>query len=110
MQRIHKRKSSYVVGAKTPLFVYNKGIKATRTVPWIGNNQRAGYHALWSFPINGAQTDIFTRQYSDQAKANAYMAKKKAKKSNIPQSFAHESDSSNNTQEVVMDLVNSETV
>jgi len=47
--------SSCTVGAKRPIYAYNY----PSNVPWIGNDDRAGYHAAWSFPNNGAQNDIF---------------------------------------------------
>jgi len=43
------------VGAKRPLYAYNQ----PTNVVWEGNDARPGYHASWSFPIDGAQTDIF---------------------------------------------------
>jgi len=46
-----------VVGPKQAIYVYNQGYQNTE---WIGNLDRAGYHNKWSFPIDGAQTDIFT--------------------------------------------------
>ncbi|GAA6060598.1 hypothetical protein JCM10212_004577 [Sporobolomyces blumeae] len=47
--------SSCTTGAKRPIYAYNY----PSNVPWIGNNDRAGYHASWSFPNDGAQNDIF---------------------------------------------------
>ncbi|GAA6005970.1 hypothetical protein JCM11491_004076 [Sporobolomyces phaffii] len=47
--------SSCTKGAKRPIYAYNY----PSNVPWIGNNDRAGYHASWSFPNDGAQNDIF---------------------------------------------------
>lgn len=47
--------SSCTKGAKRPIYAYNY----PTNVPWIGNNDRAGYHASWSFPNDGAQNDIF---------------------------------------------------
>ncbi|GAA5989925.1 hypothetical protein JCM10908_002380 [Rhodotorula pacifica] len=42
-------------GAKRPLYAYNQ----PTNVVLQDNNNRPGYHASWSFPINGAQNDIF---------------------------------------------------
>ncbi|GAA5872986.1 hypothetical protein JCM16303_006904 [Sporobolomyces ruberrimus] len=47
--------SSCTTGAKRPIYAYNY----PSNVPWIGNDDRAGYHASWSFPHDGAQNDIF---------------------------------------------------
>ncbi|GAA5871296.1 hypothetical protein JCM3774_000903 [Rhodotorula dairenensis] len=47
--------SSCTTGAKRPIYAYNN----PTNVPWIGNDDRAGYHASWSFGTNGAQNDIF---------------------------------------------------
>lgn len=47
--------SSCIKGAKRPIYAYN----TPSNVPWIGNDDRAGYHASWSFGTNGAQNDIF---------------------------------------------------
>ncbi|GAA5915517.1 hypothetical protein JCM5296_004705 [Sporobolomyces johnsonii] len=47
--------SSCTSGSKRPIYAYN----TPSNVPWIGNNDRAGYHASWSFPNDGAQNDIF---------------------------------------------------
>ncbi|POY71101.1 hypothetical protein BMF94_5858 [Rhodotorula taiwanensis] len=42
-------------GSKRPIYAYN----SPSNVPWIGNDDRAGYHASWSFGTAGAQNDIF---------------------------------------------------
>lgn len=47
--------SSCTTGSKRPIYAYN----TPSNVPWIGNNDRAGYHQSWSFGTNGAQNDIF---------------------------------------------------
>ncbi|GAA5871291.1 hypothetical protein JCM3774_000902 [Rhodotorula dairenensis] len=47
--------SSCTRGSKRPIYAYNN----PTSVPWIGNDDRAGYHASWSFGTNGAQNDIF---------------------------------------------------
>ncbi|GAA6055791.1 hypothetical protein JCM3770_004803 [Rhodotorula araucariae] len=47
--------SSCTTGSKRPIYAYN----FPTNVPWIGNYDRAGYHASWSFGTNGAQNDIF---------------------------------------------------
>ncbi|GAA5929274.1 uncharacterized protein JCM15063_004106 [Sporobolomyces koalae] len=47
--------STCTTGAKRPIYAYNY----PSNVPWIGNNDRAGYHGHWSFPNDGAQNDIF---------------------------------------------------
>jgi len=46
--------SSCTTGSKRPLYAYN----TPSNTPWIDNYNRAGYHASWSFPTNGAQNDI----------------------------------------------------
>jgi len=48
--------SSCTTGSKRPLYAYNSPSNA----PFIDNNNRAGYHAAWSFGTNGAQNDICT--------------------------------------------------
>lgn len=47
--------SSCTKGSKRPIYAYN----TPSNVPWIGNDDRAGYHASWSFGTSGAQNDIF---------------------------------------------------
>ncbi|GAA5844091.1 hypothetical protein JCM9279_003731 [Rhodotorula babjevae] len=49
--------SSCTTGSKRPLYAYN----SPSNTPWIDNYNRAGYHASWSFPTNGAQNDIFAK-------------------------------------------------
>ncbi|GAA5862792.1 hypothetical protein JCM3774_001922 [Rhodotorula dairenensis] len=57
---------SPAVGAKRPLYAYNK----PTNVVWQGNNDRPGYHASWSFPKNGAQEDIFDLSAAAPAVSN----------------------------------------
>ncbi|GAA5894458.1 hypothetical protein JCM8208_006246 [Rhodotorula glutinis] len=49
--------SSCTTGSKRPLYAYNSPSNA----PFVDNYNRAGYHASWSFPTNGAQNDIFAK-------------------------------------------------
>ncbi|GAA5992324.1 hypothetical protein JCM10908_000426 [Rhodotorula pacifica] len=54
-------------GSKRPIYAYNEPSNA----PWIGNDDRAGYHASWSFGTNGAQNDIFVPASSRNVVSNA---------------------------------------
>ncbi|BGP11317.1 hypothetical protein NBRC10512v2_007256 [Rhodotorula toruloides] len=54
-------------GAKRPLFAYN----SPSNVVWEGNDARPGYHASWSFTIDGAQDDIFQEDDEDSLRSSS---------------------------------------
>ncbi|GAA6055117.1 hypothetical protein NBRC10513_000803 [Rhodotorula toruloides] len=57
-------------GAKRPLFAYN----SPSNVVWEGNDARPGYHASWSFTIDGAQDDIFQEEETDSLRSSTVIA------------------------------------
>ncbi|ORY51762.1 hypothetical protein BCR35DRAFT_310676 [Leucosporidium creatinivorum] len=53
-------------GAKRPLYAYN----TPSNVPWYDNNNRPGYHSLWSFE-DGAQEDIYAELDEEASTSSA---------------------------------------
>ncbi|BGP27594.1 hypothetical protein JCM10295v2_006567 [Rhodotorula toruloides] len=55
-------------GAKRPLYAYN----SPSNVVWEGNDARPGYHASWSFTLDGAQDDIFQEEEKDSLQMSGW--------------------------------------